>query len=120
MRLEYYEILNSRFALEHRYTTNGSKLGMDLMNEHDKCKAHMRVTRNYGSFDVTVFASGRPFHAHRVVLACRSPEFRRLIESSWRGPTYHSELLLPDISAEVMKHVIEFMYVVFKREARDF
>ena len=92
------------------YTTKGSRLGMDLANEHSKCKAHMRVTRNYGSFDVTVFASGRPFHAHRVVLACRSPEFRRLIESSWRGPTYHSELLLPDISAEVMKNVIEFLY----------
>jgi len=92
------------------YTTNDSEIGTDLFNELNKCSAHMRVTGNYGSFDVTVFASGRPFHAHRVVLASRSPEFRRLIEKSWRGATYHTELLLPDISAEVMKTLIEFLY----------
>lgn len=59
--------------------------------------------------DVTLEADGERFHAHRCVLAARSPVFKAELFGSMKEGT-SSNIHIEDIEAQVFKALLQFMY----------
>lgn len=59
--------------------------------------------------DVVIYADGQPIHAHKALLAARSPVFQAIFERSLydRRPNV---ILINDMSYEVVKEMIGFLY----------
>lgn len=59
--------------------------------------------------DIVLYAEGQPIHAHKAVLAARSPVFQKLFEkiSSENRP---SVILINDLSYEVVQELVSYAY----------
>ena len=60
--------------------------------------------------DVTLMADDKPFQAHRAVLAATSPYLKSLFSDMSGGKIEHEVVEIRGVSAEGLKHIINFIY----------
>lgn len=72
--------------------------------------ANMATLWSSGSWsDVTLSAGGERLRVHRLVLAARSPVFKRMLSSGMREAST-GVVEIPDVAPEVLQRLCEFMY----------
>ena len=67
-------------------------------------------TDDPGAPDITVYVQGRRIEAHRVILAARSPFFRRKLATAWRNRKAVTFFSSYSVSFEAMYSLIHFFY----------
>jgi len=60
--------------------------------------------------DVTLMADDKPFQAHRAVLAATSPYLKTLFSDMSGGKIEHEVVEIRGVSAEGLKHIINYIY----------
>ncbi|EDO34935.1 predicted protein [Nematostella vectensis] len=60
--------------------------------------------------EVTIVVNGKPFYAHRNVLAAASPYFRAMFSSHFREQNESKPVILENITADVMEELLNFIY----------
>lgn len=59
--------------------------------------------------DVTIYANGREFRAHKAILAARSPMFRGMFSHDMKETKYN-RVEVPDVDPEVLQEMLRFIY----------
>ncbi|KAM0873514.1 hypothetical protein ACQ4PT_038023 [Festuca glaucescens] len=60
--------------------------------------------------DITLYVQGRPIEAHRVILAARSPYFRRKLATEWRNRRDVTFSSSHSLSFKLMHSLVSFFY----------
>ncbi|XP_064486134.1 speckle-type POZ protein-like [Ornithodoros turicata] len=69
-----------------------------------------RLMENCEFADVVLTAEGKEFHAHKNILAMRSPVFRAMFGNNSMKETQVNRVDLEGISAEVLQEIVTFVY----------
>ncbi|XP_032230594.2 kelch-like protein diablo [Nematostella vectensis] len=82
--------------------------------EANYCVALMQCLNDFRKHnvlcEVTIVVNGKPFYAHRNVLAAASPYFRSMFSSHFREQNESKPVILENITADVMEELLNFIY----------
>jgi len=88
-------------AAEQHYSLKWNDYAQKLVS------AVQTLRENEDFVDVTLACDGNQYVAHKVILASCSPYFRTLLKAN---PCKHPVVLLKDVGATELEHLLEFMY----------
>lgn len=82
--------------------------------EANYCVALMQCLNDFRKHnvlcEVTIVVNGKPFYAHRNVLAAASPYFRAMFSNHFREQCETKPVILENITADVMEELLNFIY----------
>ena len=82
--------------------------------EANYCVALMQCLNDFRKHnvlcEVTIVVNGKPFYAHRNVLAAASPYFRAMFSNHFREQSETKPVILENITADVMEELLNFIY----------
>lgn len=67
------------------------------------------IFKNQEFSDVTIYASGREFKAHKAILAARSPMFRGMFSHDMKETKYN-RVEVEDVEPDVLEEMLRFVY----------